>query len=177
MPQLDKVTFLSQFMWLCIFFFGFYLTLVKHFLPKISRLLKVRHRKMNVPMGGVRWFMRTRAAKWIEELNQADDKVILDRVKLPCSWFSAAYRSTSDWVSSVVETTRKTSFKPLNEAYIGSLYRSQEEHGILWMDLNVLIAPGSRSHLHSGAKPTSGLKREALYASLSIKTLLSKKVN
>jgi len=42
MPQLDKVTFLSQFFWLCIAFSGLYLILVKTFLPYLSRILKVR---------------------------------------------------------------------------------------------------------------------------------------
>jgi len=42
MPQLDKVTFLSQFFWLCIVFSSLYLLLVKIFLPSIARLLKGR---------------------------------------------------------------------------------------------------------------------------------------
>jgi hypothetical protein len=42
MPQLDKVTFLSQFFWLCIVFVSLYLILVKNFLPKLARIVKVR---------------------------------------------------------------------------------------------------------------------------------------
>jgi hypothetical protein len=42
MPQLDSVTFLSQFFWLCIVFSGLYLILVKFCLPSIARILKVR---------------------------------------------------------------------------------------------------------------------------------------
>jgi len=42
MPQLDKVTFLSQFFWLCIVFFSMYLILVKLFLPSLARIVKVR---------------------------------------------------------------------------------------------------------------------------------------
>jgi hypothetical protein len=52
MPQLDKVTFLTQFFWLCIFYFGFYLLLVKHFLPRMARLLKLRQAKMSLSQGG-----------------------------------------------------------------------------------------------------------------------------
>jgi hypothetical protein len=43
MPQLDKVTFLSQFFWFCIVFFSMYLILVKLFLPALARIVKVRH--------------------------------------------------------------------------------------------------------------------------------------
>jgi len=42
MPQLDKVTFLSQFFWFCVVFFSMYLILVKLFLPALARIVKVR---------------------------------------------------------------------------------------------------------------------------------------
>jgi hypothetical protein len=42
MPQLDPVTFASQFFWLCIVFSALYLILVKFCLPNIARILKVR---------------------------------------------------------------------------------------------------------------------------------------
>jgi hypothetical protein len=42
MPQLDSVTFLSQFFWFCIIFSSLYLILVKFCLPVIARILKVR---------------------------------------------------------------------------------------------------------------------------------------
>jgi len=42
MPQLDKVTFLSQFFWFCVVFIGMYLILVKFFLPALARIVKVR---------------------------------------------------------------------------------------------------------------------------------------
>lgn len=47
MPQLDKITFLSQFFWLCFFYIGFYFLVLKFFLPKISLLLKLRRNKLN----------------------------------------------------------------------------------------------------------------------------------
>ena len=53
MPQLDKVTFLSQFFWLCFFYLGFYYILLKHFLPKISRVLALRKRKMSLSQEGI----------------------------------------------------------------------------------------------------------------------------
>jgi len=43
MPQLDKVTFASQFFWLCITFFSTYLILVKFYLPSLARIIKVRN--------------------------------------------------------------------------------------------------------------------------------------
>lgn len=46
MPQLDRVTFLSQFFWLSIFFLSFYIVSIKHFLPQMSRLLKYRKKRL-----------------------------------------------------------------------------------------------------------------------------------
>ena len=46
MPQLDTVTFISQYFWLCFFFLGFYFSLVQYFLPKMARILKFRQEKM-----------------------------------------------------------------------------------------------------------------------------------
>ena len=46
MPQLDTVTFMSQYFWLCFFFLGFYFSLVQYFLPKMARILKFRQEKM-----------------------------------------------------------------------------------------------------------------------------------
>jgi len=47
MPQLDQVTYFSQFFWLCFFYFVFYVFVVKLYLPKISRILKLRSKKMS----------------------------------------------------------------------------------------------------------------------------------
>jgi len=47
MPQLDKVSYLSQFFWLTICFFSFYFVLGKIYLPKINRILKARAIKIS----------------------------------------------------------------------------------------------------------------------------------
>ena len=44
MPQLDLVSFLSQYFWLLIAFVGFYFYLYKSFLPKMYRIYSVRER-------------------------------------------------------------------------------------------------------------------------------------
>lgn len=42
MPQFDKFSFLSQLSWTLLFFFVFYFVVLKHFLPLIGSVLKVR---------------------------------------------------------------------------------------------------------------------------------------
>jgi len=46
MPQFDKITFFNQIFWLFVFFSGYYLLLLKVFLPKISSVVKARSKKL-----------------------------------------------------------------------------------------------------------------------------------
>jgi len=41
MPQLDQFTYLTQFVWLCVFYTTLYVLLYNDALPKISRILKL----------------------------------------------------------------------------------------------------------------------------------------
>ena len=47
MPQLDHVTYFSQYFWLCVVFFGFYGLCVKFYLPGLTRLAKYRAKTQN----------------------------------------------------------------------------------------------------------------------------------
>jgi hypothetical protein len=48
MPQFDTVTFLSQLFWLTIIFYTFYMVVIRNFLPGLTRILKVRRKKLNL---------------------------------------------------------------------------------------------------------------------------------
>jgi hypothetical protein len=41
MPQLDQFMYLTQFVWLCVFYMAFYVLLYNDGLPKISHILKL----------------------------------------------------------------------------------------------------------------------------------------
>ena len=60
MPQLDKTTFLSQFFWLLFFYMGFYLVILKHFLPRLSRILKVRQKNVSLSQQGASALLQER---------------------------------------------------------------------------------------------------------------------
>jgi hypothetical protein len=47
MPQLDFVTYLSQYFWLCVFYLALYYGATKYWLPRISRVLALRQAKLN----------------------------------------------------------------------------------------------------------------------------------
>lgn len=66
MPQLDTVTYMSQFFWLCFFFLGFYFSLVQFFLPKMARILKFRQEKMNT--------IQSQSSSYLSETEAQQDK-------------------------------------------------------------------------------------------------------
>jgi hypothetical protein len=47
MPQLDFISFFSQIFWLCLVFVFFYLFVFKNLVPFVSRIIKVRGKKVN----------------------------------------------------------------------------------------------------------------------------------
>jgi hypothetical protein len=46
MPQLDHVTYLSQYFWLIVFYFALYYGATKYFLPRLSRIMALRQERM-----------------------------------------------------------------------------------------------------------------------------------
>jgi hypothetical protein len=48
MPQFDKLTFFNQIFWVVFIFFGFYFVLLRFFLPKLSSVLKIRQKKLQI---------------------------------------------------------------------------------------------------------------------------------
>lgn len=47
MPQMDSAAFLPQVFWLVVVFFSFYIIVLKNILPVLSRILKVRAKKLS----------------------------------------------------------------------------------------------------------------------------------
>jgi hypothetical protein len=46
MPQFDSVTFLPQIFWLTIVFVFFYMTVIRNFLPGLTRIVKLRKKRL-----------------------------------------------------------------------------------------------------------------------------------
>jgi hypothetical protein len=46
MPQLDHVTYLSQYFWLVVFYFALYYGASKYWLPRLSRIMALRQSRM-----------------------------------------------------------------------------------------------------------------------------------
>ena len=113
MPQLDQVTFFSQFFWLCFFFFGFYYLICKNFLPRMGRILKLRKKRMNF------------SAEGIVSLQQENDKVrstvkalVENGLNKSGALLSSHLQRIESWLGDVISNTNKKQLQTSNELYI-----------------------------------------------------------
>ena len=116
MPQLDSVTFLSQFFWLLVFFFAFYFVICKDFLPKMGRILKFRRKKMGFSQQGV------------EDLQQENERVRGSFKTVVEKGLSASnnlshshFQRMESWLNGVVGDINKKQLENGNRSYIQSV--------------------------------------------------------
>lgn len=126
MPQLDKVTFLSQFFWLCVFYLGFYFILLKYFLPKISRILVLRKRKMSFSQEGMSSLQQENI-----QVRQNFETVVSKALSMSKNTFNDFFSHTTGWLDDSVLTLNKTHYQKLNNSYIQSLGETSLSQNIL----------------------------------------------
>lgn len=116
MPQLDQVTFFSQYFWLCFFFFTFYLFLYKHFLPKMGRILKYRKRKVELSQQGMSTMEQEN-----EKAGSSYQTLLFSGLSHSASLFDGSLKQVDSWLSQVVTKSNRTQLSNTNKNYIYSL--------------------------------------------------------
>ena len=116
MPQLDKVTFLSQFFWLCFFYIGFYFLILKFFLPKMSLVLKLRKNKLTGSQDNVNNLQQ-------ESIKVTNNYETLFTNALTTSKqaFNESFKRIENWLHNTAKTTEKKHYESLNKTYIRSV--------------------------------------------------------
>lgn len=159
MPQLDKMTFLSQFFWLCIAYLGFYLILVKHFLPRVNRILKIRSLKMNSASGSALLDIKQEN----DGIQNIRDQFVTNALKESRHFFNESYQNTHSWLSKVIEDINKNQLQEMNKAYIHSVSDLSIAQNLILNNLKTVIAPYSykvsKLDIVSGTK-TSNIKEK-----------------
>jgi F-type H+-transporting ATPase subunit b len=126
MPQLDKVTFLSQFFWLCLFYLSFYYLVLKYFLPKISRILTLRKRKMNLSQYGSNSLQQEN-----HQVRENLDSLLSKGFSLSRNVFNDFLSRTDYWLNQSLTGINKTQYKTVNNSYIQSLGEASLSQNIL----------------------------------------------
>nr|YP_008802542.1 ATP synthase F0 subunit 8 [Monomastix sp. OKE-1]AGZ90195.1 ATP synthase F0 subunit 8 [Monomastix sp. OKE-1] len=141
MPQLDQLTFFSQFFWLCFFYLGFYLVLVKYFLPKMSKILKVRNMKMNSGNAGQTDFLLMKEEN--EKVKKMRDEALSEAFKESKHFLNESYQKTSSWVSKILQDINKKKLQKMNKTYIHSVQNLSFAQTLTLHNLKTVIAPSS----------------------------------
>lgn len=164
MPQLDKVTYASQFFWLSFFFLGFYAFLLKIFLPQINQILIVRLRKLSGSQNSLAAIQEEN-----NSIQQKNELLFLRGIRDYKQFFNEASQKTNDWLVNSLDTTNKSNFGNLNKTYIQTIgHVSLVQNGIL-KQLEILLPPTAASIENYG----SLIKREKV-CSLAIVSSLQK---
>lgn len=127
MPQLDKVTFLSQFFWLCFFYLGFYYIILKFYLPQISRIIALRKKKMGFSQQGMISLQQE------NQKVQENYEVLLSKAFVASkSIFNNFISRTTNWLDNNATSINKQNYQNANDSYIHSLGESLLSQNILF---------------------------------------------
>lgn len=110
MPQLDQFTYFSQFLWLCVFFMGFYVLLYNDGLPKVSRILKLRTRLVS-----------QQSVETHHSDQHAQDTVIKESLAICVNYLNSSVSAASEWCNSMVVHFNSNQLQPVNQCYVRSL--------------------------------------------------------
>lgn len=116
MPQLDKVTFISQFFWLFIVFGSFYLYVWKSLLPKISQIFKVRQKKINSNNEGFTIFKEEE-----KSITNNYDQILANALLSSQKLFINTSNYSTNWLTDSIKATNQNTLLNLNEKYIAVL--------------------------------------------------------
>jgi len=117
MPQLDILTFNSQVFWLVVIFFGLYLSVVRHMLPNLATILKVRSKTLAANSQQVNSLESEENAVISNFDNSVKNTLVASRKILS----DTAQHSTEWFNTSLKEVNEKTLLK-VNQEYIKTLY-------------------------------------------------------
>ena len=127
MPQLDKVTFLSQFFWLCFFYLGFNYVLLKVYLPKISRILALRRKKMGFSQEGMISLQQEN-----QQVRENYELLLSKAFTSSKSLFNTFFSRTTNWLDTNATSINKTHYQNVNASYIHSLGETSLSQNILF---------------------------------------------
>lgn len=116
MPQLDKVTFFSQFFWLCFFYLGFYGVVVKQILPRFGRIFKLRENKLRGSSQGVT-SLHQEKSKVGESISTVLDSGLSTSKQL----VQSTLEKTTNWVDDALKQTNVKDWKSANKSYLTSV--------------------------------------------------------
>jgi len=118
MPQFDKITFFNQIFWLFVFFSGYYLLLLKVFLPKLGAVLKARSKKLQKGTQGVVGFKQEQ-----EDVSVVFNSSIEKMSGLVKQTIADSTAKTDSWVASSIQQINKENMTGGNSLVENTIYK------------------------------------------------------
>jgi F0F1-type ATP synthase membrane subunit b/b' len=117
MPQLDKVSYFTQFFWLTLTISVFYLTLLKFYLPKITRVLKMREHKVSLTQESKENTYEQEQERVLQTMQQAVRKSLNQSKQA----LQSSFETTAGWVEKTVQKTNQEHFQNVQTQYQAKL--------------------------------------------------------
>ena len=134
MPQLDQFTYFSQFLWLCVFFMGFYVLLYNDGLPKVGRILKLRARLVS-----------QQGAQTDLSDQYEQDAVVKESLQDCVTYLESSVSAASEWCNTMVVHLNSNQLQPVNKCYVCSLAEISVAQVIKRSALETISAMKSRT--------------------------------
>lgn len=113
MPQLDKVTYMSQLFWLIVVFGSFYLFVWKSLLPSISQIFKVRQKKMDSNNSGFNIYKEEQAS-----VTESYDLLLSRALSESRQLFVETSDFSTKWLKNSIKDINEKTLLSVNEDYI-----------------------------------------------------------
>ena len=124
MPQLDKLTFLSQSFWTFVIFFTFYFTVLHTYLPRLARILKLRRKKLLSGSSGAGTYVNEG-----REVSGSYDRLLRESVENSREGVSQTVGDSLDWLESSISATNSQSLNSAQRLYLTACANiSAKEH-------------------------------------------------
>nr|YP_009647103.1 ATP synthase F0 subunit 8 [Chloroparvula japonica]QBX98761.1 ATP synthase F0 subunit 8 [Chloroparvula japonica] len=136
MPQLDHVSFFSQFFWLCIFFFSFYVGLLKGFMPKMSRLLKLRSAKTGDDASDLQVHENEQTSVY-----NAYNTMLTTSLNTCKQSVNNHFENTQDWLTKKQQDAHTGPLKGSNTEYLTKLGQTCLAQRLVLAQLDVCMPP------------------------------------
>ena len=114
MPQLDKVHFFSQYFWLCVFYFGFYFLVTKHFLPRMARILQFRKSKLSHTQ-------QEGADKELSLVKESGNTALENAFSLSHKFWSHNTQRMDEWYGDKLYSLNNNYLQECNKLYVKSV--------------------------------------------------------
>lgn len=121
MPQLDKASYFSQLFWLLVIFTSFYAIIIRIYLPRLARIMKLRQKALKYGKSLTRDIYK-------EQEGILDEKPLIRALEEGRNSLMRTVENTNKWYNATEKQLQATSLKNVNQFYLISTGMAPAQH-------------------------------------------------